>query len=65
MNCRGVTEIAIASVGYQAHLVNAYAFALLCGMGILTTTVTAPLFRAVSRVSRLRDRNAILKEQTR
>lgn len=56
LNCRGVTEIAIASVGYQAHLVNAYAFALLCGLAILTTALTAPLFRALSRVGRLRDR---------
>ncbi|MEE3755352.1 cation:proton antiporter [Mycobacterium intracellulare] len=56
LNCRGVTEIAIASVGYQAHLVDAYAFALLCALAILTTAVTAPLFRAVNRVGRVRDR---------
>lgn len=46
LNCRGVTEIAIASVGYQAHLIGAYAFATLCALAILTTMVTAPLFRA-------------------
>ncbi|GAB1814329.1 cation:proton antiporter [Mycobacterium sp. MUNTM1] len=46
LNCRGVTEIAIASVGYQAHLIGAYAFATLCALAILTTTVTAPPFRA-------------------
>lgn len=47
LNCRGVTEIAIASVGYQAQLIGAYAFAMLCGLAIFTTAVTAPLFRAV------------------
>lgn len=53
LNCRGVTEIAIASVGYQARLVDGYAFAVLCALAILTTAVTAPLFRAVSRVGRI------------
>lgn len=47
LNCRGVTEIAIASVGYQAQLIGAYAFAMLCALAIFTTAVTAPLFRAV------------------
>lgn len=65
LNCRGGTEIAIAAVGYQTHLVNAHTFALLCGLAILTTAVTAPLFRALSRVGRLRDRTRALKEQPR
>lgn len=56
LNCRGVTEIAIASVGYQAHLVDAYAFTVLCALAILTTAVTAPLFRAVDRVGRVHER---------
>lgn len=56
LNCRGVTEIAIASVGYQAHLVNAYAFAVLCALAIFTTAVTAPAFRTVDRIRRGRER---------
>lgn len=56
LNCRGITEIAIASVGYQAHLVDAFAFAVLCALAILTTAVTAPLFRAVRHVGRARER---------
>ena len=32
LNCRGVTELAIASIGLQAHLIGPYAFAMLCAM---------------------------------
>lgn len=49
LNCRGVTEIAIASVGYQAGLISPFAFAVLCGLALVTTAVTAPLFRALTR----------------
>jgi Kef-type K+ transport system membrane component KefB len=48
LNCRGVTELAIASVGLQSHLIGPYAFAMLCALAILTTAVTAPLYRAVN-----------------
>jgi Kef-type K+ transport system membrane component KefB len=55
LNCRGVTELAIASVGLQAHLIGPYAFAMLCALAILTTAVTAPLYTAInSRASRER-----------
>ena len=49
LNCRGVTEIAIASVGYQAGLISPFAYALLCGLALVTTAMTAPLFRALGR----------------
>lgn len=49
LNCRGVTEIAIASVGYQAGLISPFAYALLCGLAVVTTVVTAPLFRALTK----------------
>ncbi|BAK35728.1 putative solute/hydrogen antiporter [Microlunatus phosphovorus NM-1] len=52
LNCRGVTEIAIASVGYQAGLISPFAYAMLCGLALVTTAVTAPLFRALTRRSR-------------
>jgi Kef-type K+ transport system membrane component KefB len=55
LNCRGVTELAIASIGLQAHLIGPYAFAMLCALAIVTTAVTAPLYRAIdSRVRRAR-----------
>lgn len=55
LNCRGVTELAIASIGLQAHLIGPYAFAMLCALAIVTTAVTAPLYRVIdSRVTRAR-----------
>ena len=52
---RGVTELAIASIGLQAHLIGPYAFAMLCALAIVTTAVTAPLYRAInSRAKRER-----------
>lgn len=54
LNCRGVTELAIASIGLQAHLIGPYAFAMLCALAILTTAVTAPLYRAINNVARTR-----------
>jgi Kef-type K+ transport system membrane component KefB len=57
LNCRGVTELAIASIGLQAHLIGPYAFAMLCALAIVTTAVTAPLYRAIdNRVTRERVR---------
>lgn len=47
LDCRGVTEIAIASVGFQARLISPLAFAMLCGLAIATTAVTTPLYRAL------------------
>jgi Kef-type K+ transport system membrane component KefB len=51
LNCRGVTELAIASVGLQAHLIGPYAFAMLCALAIVTTAVTAPLYTAINNRS--------------
>jgi Kef-type K+ transport system membrane component KefB len=48
LNCRGITELAIASVGLQARLIGPYAFAMLGALAIVTTAVTAPLYRAVN-----------------
>jgi Kef-type K+ transport system membrane component KefB len=53
LNCRGVTELAIASIGLQAHLIGPYAFAMLCALAILTTAVTAPLYRAIYNRTRV------------
>ncbi|MGD9695414.1 MAG: cation:proton antiporter [Thermoleophilia bacterium] len=48
LNCRGVTEIAIASVGFQAGVIGPFAYATLCGLAIATTAATAPLYRALA-----------------
>jgi Kef-type K+ transport system membrane component KefB len=54
LNCRGVTELAIASIGLQAHLIGPYAFAMLCALAIVTTAATAPLYTAINNVTRTR-----------
>jgi Kef-type K+ transport system membrane component KefB len=54
LNCRGVTELAIASVGLQSHLIGPYAFAMLCALAIVTTAVTAPLYTAINKRRRAR-----------
>ncbi len=53
LNCRGVTELAIASVGLQSRLIGPYAFAMLCSLAILTTAATAPLYRAINTRARI------------
>jgi Kef-type K+ transport system membrane component KefB len=58
LNCRGVTELAIASIGLQARLIGPYAFAMLCALAILTTAVTAPLYRAIDRRALVRTSRA-------
>jgi Kef-type K+ transport system membrane component KefB len=49
MNCRGVTELVIASVGYQAHLISDFGFACLVLMALVTTATTGPLVRLFQR----------------
>jgi Kef-type K+ transport system membrane component KefB len=55
LNCRGVTELAIASIGLQAHLIGPYAFAMLCALAIVTTAVTAPFYRAINNIARTQE----------
>ena len=45
LNCRGVTEIAIASVGFQSGVINTFGFAALIIVAVLTTSTTGPLYR--------------------
>ncbi len=47
LNCRGVTELGMATVGLQSKLIGPYAFAMLCALALVTTAVTAPLYRAL------------------
>jgi Kef-type K+ transport system membrane component KefB len=54
LNCRGVTELAIASIGLQARLIGPYAFAMLCALAIVTTAATAPMYTAINNRARIR-----------
>ncbi|MEZ0364261.1 cation:proton antiporter [Mycobacterium sp. pUA109] len=65
LNCRGVTELAIATVGLQSRLVGPYAFAMLCVLAIVTTAVTAPLYRAINNRARVRNSPAPIPEMSR
>ncbi len=62
LNCRGVTELAIASIGLQARLIGPYAFAMLCALAIVTTAVTAPLYRAINNRA-TRERVQVSREE--
>src|ERR1700728_2044195 len=65
LNCRGVTELAIASVGLQSRLIGPYAFAMLCALAIVTTAVTAPLYRAINNRSPARTAQVRIGEGSR
>jgi Kef-type K+ transport system membrane component KefB len=58
LNCRGVAELAIASIGLQARLIGPYAFAMLCAIAIVTTAATAPLYTAINNRARVRTSSA-------
>jgi Kef-type K+ transport system membrane component KefB len=62
LNCRGVTELAIASIGLQARLIGPYAFAMLCALAIVTTAVTAPLYRAINSRAVVRTSRADVRQ---
>jgi len=62
LNCRGVTELAIASIGLQARLIGPYAFAMLCALAIVTTAVTAPLYRAINSRALVRTSRADVRQ---
>ncbi|MER7583693.1 cation:proton antiporter [Kitasatospora sp. NPDC097691] len=47
MNCRGVTEIVLAGIGWQAHLISTAGLTVLVLMALLTTAMTGPLIHAV------------------
>lgn len=43
MNCRGVTEIVVASIGLQAGVINELAFTILVLVAVVTTAMTKPI----------------------
>jgi len=49
MNCRGVTELVVASIGWQDHLINSLGLTILVLMAVLSTVGTVPLLKLVDR----------------
>lgn len=47
MNCRGVTELVIAAIGYQHGLINALTLTILVLVALITTAVTGPAMHAI------------------
>ncbi|GAA4548788.1 cation:proton antiporter [Amycolatopsis samaneae] len=45
MNCRGVTELIVASIGLRLHLVNEFGYTLLVLVALMTTALAGPLLR--------------------
>jgi Kef-type K+ transport system membrane component KefB len=50
MNCRGVTELVVATIALRYRLVNEFGFTVLVLMALVTTAMTVPLTRLVDRV---------------
>ena len=48
MNCRGVTELVVASIGWSSHILNALGLTVLTLMAVITTAVTGPLVRRLA-----------------
>jgi Kef-type K+ transport system membrane component KefB len=49
MNCRGITELVIASIGLTNHLINGSSFTILVLVALISTAVTGPLVRLFTR----------------
>ncbi|WP_051174208.1 cation:proton antiporter domain-containing protein [Amycolatopsis orientalis] len=49
MNCRGVTELVVATIGLKYGLVNQLGFTILVLVAVVTTAVTGPLMRFLTR----------------
>jgi Kef-type K+ transport system membrane component KefB len=50
MNCRGVTELVVASIGLAYGLINQLGFTILVLVAIVTTAATGPLTRRRMRI---------------
>ena len=49
MNCRGVTELVVATIGLQYGLIGPLGFTVLVLVAVITTAATGPLMRALLR----------------
>jgi len=47
MNCRGVTELIVATICLEYHVVNTLGFTILVLMALFTTVVTGPALRLI------------------
>jgi Kef-type K+ transport system membrane component KefB len=65
LNCRGVSELAMASVGLQSHLIGHYGFAIIFALALLTTAMIATLYRAINTVARARKSRVDVQEVSR
>ncbi|RKT88948.1 Kef-type K+ transport system, membrane component KefB [Saccharopolyspora antimicrobica] len=45
MNCRGVTELVVLTIGHEAGLINQLAYTILVLVAVITTAATGPLVR--------------------
>ncbi|MBF8188883.1 cation:proton antiporter [Nonomuraea sp. K274] len=48
LNCRGVTELVVATIGYQYHLINELGLTVLTLVALITTAATAPVMRLLN-----------------
>ncbi|HEX6355323.1 cation:proton antiporter [Actinophytocola sp.] len=49
MNCRGITELVVATVGLQAGLINEYGFTVLVLVAVITSAMTGLVMRRLER----------------
>lgn len=49
MNCRGLTELLVAAIGLQYHLISRLGFTILVLVAVITTAITGPLVRLLMR----------------
>jgi Kef-type K+ transport system membrane component KefB len=54
MNCRGVTELVVASIAYESGVINSFGFTILVLMALVTTMMTGPALRLLSDASDIR-----------
>ena len=49
MNCRGITELVVATIGLHYGLINQLGFTILVLVAVITTAATGPLMRVLNR----------------
>jgi Kef-type K+ transport system membrane component KefB len=52
LNCRGVTEIVVAAIGWQYHIINDFGLTVLVLVALVTTATTGPLMNLLDGRSR-------------
>jgi K+:H+ antiporter len=62
MNCRGVTELVVAAIGFQYHLINTLGLTIITLVALITTACTAPLLGLAGRLTKDPRRHATQSE---